>query len=168
MATVKKIIPHLWFAKGAEEAAKFYTSIFRDSRIGRTSYYTDEGSEQHHHKAGDVLTVEFELNGTQFLALNGGPEFKFNEAISLMIMCKDQEEIDHYWNKLTEGGEERECGWLKDKFGLSWQVVPDKMPDWITDNDPKKVARVMHEQFKMKKYDYATLERAFSGDLVDA
>ena len=167
MATLKPIIPHLWFEQNPEDAVKFYTSVFKNSKIGKTSYFTEEGFEIHHQPAGSVLTIEFEIDGNKFIALNGGPGFKFNEAVSFMIPCKDQKEIDYYWNKLSDGGEEQDCGWLKDKYGLSWQVVPEKMIDWVADKDKKKVARLMKAQFTMKKFDIETLEKAFNGELVE-
>jgi predicted 3-demethylubiquinone-9 3-methyltransferase (glyoxalase superfamily) len=167
MATLKKIVPHLWFQSDPQEAVKFYTSIFKNSKIGRIAYYSNEGFDHHKHHEGEVLTIEFELDGNKFLALNGGPDFKFNEAISFMIFCKDQKEINYYWDKLTTGGEEQQCGWLKDKFGISWQVVPEKMIDWTTDTDPKKVKSFMHAMFQMKKLDMDVLERAHDGEMVE-
>lgn len=134
----QKIITCLWFDGQAEEAAKFYTSVFRNSTIGKISRYGKEGYEVHGKQAGTVMTVSFNLNGREFTALNGGPQFTFNEAISLQVSCDTQEEIDYYWSKLTEGGEEGPCGWLKDKYGLSWQIVPAVLPEMMTDPDQEK------------------------------
>lgn len=167
MATFQKITPSLWFNNQAEEAVKFYTSIFRNSSIGRISRYGKEGIEIHKKPEGSVLTIEFQLEGQSFLALNGGPEFLFNEALSLIINCDNQEEVDYYWEKLTEGGDEKAqiCGWLKDKFGLSWQVVPTLLTDLLVEPVTEKSERVMREIFKMKKLDIATLKKAYDGDL---
>jgi predicted 3-demethylubiquinone-9 3-methyltransferase (glyoxalase superfamily) len=154
----------LWFDGQAEEAAKHYTSIFKNSKIGSISHYTEAGPAP----AGSVLMVEFELNGQKFVGLNGGPEFKFNEAISFQIHCKDQDEVDYYWNKLTEGGEESVCGWLKDKFGVSWQVIPDGLVEMLTDADPEKAKRTTEAMFAMKKLDIATLKKAHAGEYVSA
>lgn len=161
MATLQKFTTNLWFDGRAEEAAKFYTSIFENSKIGRIARYGNVGQEYHHQEAGTVLTVEFELNGNQFLALNGGPDFKFNEAISFIVHCEKQEEIDYYWEKLKDGGDPnaQQCGWLKDKFGVSWQIVPAKMNDWIT-GDQETSDRVMTALLKMKKLDISVLEQA--------
>lgn len=167
MATFQKITPNLWFNNQAEEAVKFYTSIFKNSGIGRISRYGKEGIEIHKKPEGSILTIEFQLEGQSFLALNGGPEFQFNEALSLIINCDNQEEVDYYWKKLTEGGDEKAqiCGWLKDKFGLSWQVVPSLLSDLLVEPVTEKSERVMREIFKMKKLDIATLKRAYDGDL---
>src|SRR5918992_4198639 len=127
----------LWFDTQAEEAASFYTSIFKNSKLGQVAYYGEAGPRP----AGSVMTVEFEVNGQQFVGLNGGAEFKFNEAISFQIHCADQEEVDYHWNRLTDGGEEGPCGWLKDKYGVSWQVVPDALIELISDSDPEKARR---------------------------
>ncbi|MBL7698069.1 MAG: VOC family protein [Chitinophagaceae bacterium] len=154
----KKLTPCLWFDTQAEEAAKFYVSIFKDSKIGDISRYPKEGSDVHHMGEGTVMTVDFVLNGQPFLALNGGPAFKFNEAISLSIPCETQEEVDYYWNKLTEGGEESMCGWLKDKYGLWWQVVPTILPELL--KDPQKRGRVMSAFMQMKKFDIGKLKNA--------
>ena len=163
--TTQKFVPCLWFDGRAEEAAKYYTGIFKNSKITRTSHYTDVGREVHKHEAGEVMTVDFELDGQRFTALNGGPEFKFNEAISLQIMCDDQNEIDQYWNKLSQGGDPKAqvCGWLKDKFGVSWQVVPKALSDWMADRDTERVGRVMEALLKMQKLDVAELEHAYKG-----
>lgn len=160
-----RISPCLWFDNQAEEAAKFYTSIFRSSKITRTSHYTEAGKEVHGQEPGSVMTVEFELDGQQFTALNGGPVFKFNEAISLMINCDTQDEIDFYWNKLTAGGDPnaQQCGWLKDKYGVSWQVVPRIIADLMASSDAEKAGRVMEAMLQMKKLDIAELEAAAAG-----
>lgn len=156
-----KIRPCLWFDTQAEDAAKFYVSAFRNSKLGTIAYYGEEGFEIHGKPAGSVMTVEFELNGEKFLALNGGPHFKFNEAVSFEIRCKDQEEVDYYWKTLTEnGGAEGPCGWLKDRFGLSWQVVPERIIELMGDPDKKKAGRVMSAMLKMKKIVVADLEKA--------
>jgi predicted 3-demethylubiquinone-9 3-methyltransferase (glyoxalase superfamily) len=152
------ITPCLWFDKEAEDAAKFYVSIFKDSKINGTSRYGKEGYEIHGQKEGTVMTVDFNLNGQPFIGLNGGPQFKFTEAVSFTIPCDTQEEIDFYWEKLTAGGEEGPCGWLKDKFGLSWQVVPTILPKLL--KDPEKSGRVMNAFMKMKKFDIEKLKNA--------
>jgi predicted 3-demethylubiquinone-9 3-methyltransferase (glyoxalase superfamily) len=165
-ATTQPITPCLWFDSQGEEAARFYTGIFKNSKIGKVSRYTEAGHDVHGQPAGKVLTVEFELNGQPFTALNGGPQFKFNEAISFQIMCRDQEEVDYYWNKLGEGGDPKaqQCGWLKDKYGLSWQVVPTELVELLGDPDREKSGRAMEAMLKMKKLDIAELERAFEGE----
>jgi predicted 3-demethylubiquinone-9 3-methyltransferase (glyoxalase superfamily) len=167
MATFQKITPNLWFNDQAEEAVKYYTSIFKNSSIGRISRYGKEGIEIHKKPEGSILTIEFQLEGQSFLSLNAGPEFQFNEAISLIVYCDTQEEVDYYWGKLTEGGDEKAqiCGWLKDKFGLSWQVVPSLLPDLLVEPVSEKSERVMKEIFKMKKLNIATLKKAYDGDL---
>jgi predicted 3-demethylubiquinone-9 3-methyltransferase (glyoxalase superfamily) len=152
----------LWFDDQAEEAADYYKSIFKDSKIGRISRYTEGGRGA----AGSVMAVEFELNGQKFVGINGGPEFKFNEAISFQIFCKDQDEIDYYWNSLTAEGEESVCGWLKDKYGVSWQVIPERLVDMMTDSDPDKAKRTTEALFAMKKLDIATLEKAHAGEVA--
>ena len=166
MASItQRIINCLWFDSAAEEAAALYTSIFKNSRIGTITRFGKEGFEFHHKPEGSVMTVNFFLDGQEFTALNGGPQFKFNEAVSLIINCENQEEIDHYWNKLTaNGGEEGPCGWLKDKFGLSWQVVPVEWIAMTNDPDKEKVKRVMNAMFQMKKFDLAALRKAFNGE----
>jgi predicted 3-demethylubiquinone-9 3-methyltransferase (glyoxalase superfamily) len=168
MITTQSLVPCLWFDTHAEEAARFYTGIFKNSRIGTITRYSEAGREVHGRAAGTVMTVEFELNGQQFTALNGGPHFKFNEAISFQIMCKNQDEVDHYWNKLSQGGDPsaQQCGWLKDKFGLSWQVVPTVLLDMLTDSDREKADRAMEAMLQMKKLDIAELERAYEGEAV--
>jgi predicted 3-demethylubiquinone-9 3-methyltransferase (glyoxalase superfamily) len=166
MATPQAIIPCLWFDTQAEEAARFYTSIFKNSQILAITRYGEAGREIHGKPAGTVMTVEFELNGQPFTALNGGPHFKFNEAISFQIMCRTQEELDYYWNRLGEGGDPKaqQCGWLKDKYGLSWQVVPTGMVEMLNDPDREKADRAMEAMLQMKKLDIAALKRAFEGE----
>ena len=154
----QKIVPCLWFDNQAEEAALYYTSVFRNSKMGDISYYGKEGFEVHGMKEGTVLTVSFQINGQDFTAMNGGPVFKFNEAISLQVFCDTQEEIDDYWNKLTSEGEEVECGWLKDKYGLSWQIVPSILPQLMTDS--AKSEKVMKVLLQMKKLDIEKLVEA--------
>lgn len=162
---MKKIAPCLWFDKEGEEAAKFYVGIFKNSRITATSRYPEAGQDVHHQAAGSVMTVEFELDGSPFTALNAGPVFKFNEAISLQVYCKDQKEIDYYWERLGEGGDPRarQCGWLKDKYGLSWQVVPEGMQKMMKDYKSPKAQRAMAAVMQMKKFDIAALKRAYEG-----
>jgi predicted 3-demethylubiquinone-9 3-methyltransferase (glyoxalase superfamily) len=163
MAKFQRIAPCLWFDSQAEQAATFYASIFPNSRITAVSHYGEAGKEIHGQKAGTVLTVAFELDGVAFTGLNGGPQFRFNEAISLQVNCDTQQEIDHYWNRLTDGGDARaqQCGWLKDRFGLSWQVVPSFM-DRLMTTGGDKAERVMTAVLKMKKIDIAELERAYA------
>ena len=156
---MQKITPFLWFDNNAEEAMKFYTSIFKNSKVGRVTRYGDAGPGP----KGSVMTAEFELNGQQFVALNGGPVFKFTEAISFVVNCESQQEVDYFWEKLTAGGQEVECGWLKDKFGLSWQIVPTILPKLLSDPDPAKSQRAMKAMLKMKKIDIAGLQRAYDG-----
>jgi predicted 3-demethylubiquinone-9 3-methyltransferase (glyoxalase superfamily) len=160
-----KINPCLWFDHQAEEAAHFYTAILKNSKIVAISYYPDAGQEVHGRPAGSVMTVAFELDGQFFTALNGGPIFKFNEAVSLQIECASQKEVDYYWERLSEGGdpEAQACGWLKDKFGLSWQVVPQILPELMKDSDTKKSRRAFEALMEMKKLDIEALERAFAG-----
>jgi predicted 3-demethylubiquinone-9 3-methyltransferase (glyoxalase superfamily) len=156
----QKMTPCLWFEDQAEEAAEFYVSVFPDSKVIEVSHYGDEMPDQ----AGKVMTVSFQLGGQQFVALNGGPEFKFNEAISFQVSCESQEEVDEYWRKLTAGGgEESQCAWLKDKFGLSWQIIPTALPELLNDPDPVKSQRVMKAMLQMKKIDIAALQRAHAG-----
>jgi len=158
---MQPLIPHLWFDDQAEEAAKFYTSVFKNSKILNTVRYPKAAEEVSGKKAGSVMTVEFEINGQRFIALNGGPEFTFNESISFMVPCADQQEVDYYWKRLTEGGEESVCGWLKDRFGLSWQVVPRRLTEMLEDRDQAKVEAVTRAFMQMKKLDVATLEEAY-------
>jgi predicted 3-demethylubiquinone-9 3-methyltransferase (glyoxalase superfamily) len=164
MQISQKIAPCLWFASEAEEAARFYIGIFPNSKILKIARYGKAGFEQHRQKEGTVLTVQFELAGQAFTTLNGGPLFKFSEAISLQIYVDDQKELDYYWDKLTPGGDPaaQVCGWLKDRYGLSWQVVPRKMVEWFGDPDEKS-ERAMAAMMSMKKLDIATLERAYEG-----
>lgn len=157
-----KLGTSLWFDSEAEDAAKFYTSIFKEGKIKQTSHYTKAGFEIHQRPEGSVMTVEFEIMGRPFIAINGGPIFKFSEAISMVVECDTQEEIDYYWEKLTNGGEEGPCGWLKDRFGLSWQVSPSVLPEMLTSSDLKKVEAVTNAYMKMKKFDIKELKRVFS------
>jgi predicted 3-demethylubiquinone-9 3-methyltransferase (glyoxalase superfamily) len=157
---VQKIVPNLWFDTEAEEAANFYISIFKDSEIVSVSHYGEAGPRP----AGMVLTVEFRLQGQDFTALNGGPEFKFNESISLLVNCESQEEVDDYWEKLSaEGGQEGPCGWLKDKFGVSWQIVPTVLGQLLQDEDSQRANRVMKAMLQMKKIEIAGLQAAYDG-----
>jgi predicted 3-demethylubiquinone-9 3-methyltransferase (glyoxalase superfamily) len=153
----------LWFDTQAEQAANFYVSIFEGSRIGRISRYGKEGHDIHGKDAGSVMTVEFEIGGRTFVGLNGGPHFKFNEAVSFQVHCRTQQEIDYFWGKLGQGGQEGPCGWLKDKYGVSWQVVPNVLPAMLTDADPKRSQRVTKAFLQMKKFDIGELERAYDG-----
>lgn len=154
-----KITPNLWFDTEAEEAANFYISVFKNSRIVSTSHYTEAGPRE----AGMVMTVEFELDGQRFVGINGGPQFAFDEAVSFMIMCADQAEVDYYWQRLSEGGSEGPCGWLKDRYGLSWQVVPSGTDELFSDPDPERARRAMQAMLKMSKLDIAELQRAADG-----
>jgi predicted 3-demethylubiquinone-9 3-methyltransferase (glyoxalase superfamily) len=162
---VKRVSPCLWFADQAEQAANFYTSVFKDSRIVNITRYGTAGFEVHHRPAGSVMTVDFDLNGVRFTALNGGPAFTFNEAVSFQIICDTQEEVDYFWSKLTEGGDPKaqQCGWLKDKFGLSWQVVPDGMDEMMKDPESEAASRAMSAMLQMKKLDLGELKRAYAG-----
>jgi predicted 3-demethylubiquinone-9 3-methyltransferase (glyoxalase superfamily) len=153
-----QIAPCLWFDNQAEEAAIFYTSIFKNSKIENISRYGKEGFEIHGQKESSVLTVGFKINGQSFTALNGGPVFKFNEAISFQVFCETQEEIDYYWSKLTDGGQESQCGWLKDKFGISWQIIPNILPELMS--DPTRAGRVTKAFLQMKKFDIEKLKQA--------
>ena len=150
------ITPCLWFDTEGEEAARFYTSVFPNSKILDVSHYGDAGPRE----AGTVMTVEFELDGLRFVALNGGPEFTFSEAISFQVSCQDQEEVDSFWAKLSDGGEEGPCGWLKDRFGVSWQVVPTALPELLSSSDPETSQRVMQAMLGMRKIEIEELERA--------
>lgn len=152
----QKITPFLWFDSQAEEAVNFYTSIFKNSRISMVTRYGDAGPGP----KGSVQTIAFELEGQKFTALNGGPHFKFTEAISFVVQCETQDELDYFWQRLTEGGQEVQCGWLKDKYGLSWQIVPTALFRLLRDPDSAKVQRMMQAMFKMKKLDIAGLENA--------
>jgi predicted 3-demethylubiquinone-9 3-methyltransferase (glyoxalase superfamily) len=162
MQTIQKITPCLWFDDQAEEAAKFYTSIFHNSKLGAINYYCEAGQDVHGKPAGTVMTIAFELDGQRFTALNGGPIFKFNEAISLQVNCETQEEVDSYWQKLSEGGDEKaqQCGWLKDKYGVSWQIVPRVLTEMLGDADTGKSQKVMTAMLKMKKINISELKQA--------
>ena len=159
--TMQKITPFLWFDSQAEDAAKFYTAIFKGSKIGGISRYDEEGAKAAGRPKGSVMTVAFELDGQEFVALNGGPMFKFTEAISFVVNCESQKEVDHFWEKLSAGGQEVQCGWLKDRFGVSWQVVPTVLSEMLQDKDPEKSKRVMAAMLKMKKIDVDGLKRAY-------
>ncbi|WP_349409949.1 VOC family protein [Pseudalkalibacillus sp. SCS-8] len=163
---LQKISTNLWFDSQAKEAANFYTSVFENSEIGRITRYGKEGYEIHGKPEGTVMNVEFQLNGQPFVALNGGSQIKFNESISFIIHCETQEEIDYYWEKLSERGDEKaqQCGWLKDQFGISWQIVPAELPEMLNDPDPEKASRVRQALLQMKKIDIATLKRAYAGE----
>jgi predicted 3-demethylubiquinone-9 3-methyltransferase (glyoxalase superfamily) len=165
MPSMQKITPCLWFEHQAEEAAEFYTAIFRNSRIVSMSRYGEAGREVHGKPPGTVMTVAFELDGQTFTALNGGPVFTFNEAISFQVYCETQEKVDYYWEKLSVGGDEQaqQCGWLKDKYGVSWQVVPTVLIDMLSDSDAEKSQRVMEAMLHMKKIDIEKLKRAYGG-----
>jgi predicted 3-demethylubiquinone-9 3-methyltransferase (glyoxalase superfamily) len=156
---MQKITPFLWFDNQAEEAAKFYTSIFKNSKMGRVARYGDAGPGP----KGSVMTAAFQIEGQEFIALNGGPIFTFTEAISFVVDCKTQEEVDELWQKLTAGGSESQCGWLKDKFGLSWQIVPTALSEMLGDKDPEKSKRVMQAMLQMKKIDIKKLKQAYDG-----
>jgi predicted 3-demethylubiquinone-9 3-methyltransferase (glyoxalase superfamily) len=158
--TGKPFTTCLWFSNQGEEAAQYYAGIFKNSHIGRVHRFTAAGPGPE----GTAATVEFQLNGQQFLALNGGPQYEFNEAISIVVECADQAEVDYYWDRLTEGGAGIACGWLKDKYGLRWQIVPTALLDMLNDPDPDKSARATSAMMTMTKFDIATLERAFAGD----
>lgn len=156
---MQRIVPNLWFDTEAEAAAEHYLSIFPDSRIANVTHYTEAGPRP----AGMVLTVEFELKGEPFVAINGGPEFSFDEAVSFAVECEDQEEIDYYWERLSEGGEQGQCGWLKDRYGLSWQVVPTGIEEIFSDPDPQRAERAMRALLTMRKIDIAALHNAADG-----
>ncbi|HET6730320.1 MAG TPA: VOC family protein [Nitrososphaeraceae archaeon] len=160
---MEKITPCLWFDDRAEEAAKFYTSIFKNSKIGNVTRYGKEGYEIHGREAGTVMTIDFEIGGQKFVGLNGGPIFKFNEAISFQVHCETQKEVDYYWEKLSEGGDEKaqQCGWLKDKYGVSWQIVPTVLGRMLQDKDAKKSQRVMKALLQMHKLDIKILKQAY-------
>lgn len=165
MPVTPRIVPCLWFDSQAEEAAKFYTSIFKNSKIGRITRYGKEGFEIHGKPEGTILTVEFELDSQNFTALNGGPVFQFNEAVSLQVLCDTQWEIDFYWQKLSAGGDPKaqQCGWLKDKFGLSWQVIPRDLDQLVGDPKSEKAQRAMKAMLQMKKLDIANIRAAYDG-----
>jgi len=158
---MQKISPFLWFDDKAEEAANFYVSVFKNSKIGGITRYDEEGAKASGRPKGTVMTVEFQLDGQEFTALNGGPHFKFTEAISLVVNCETQEEVDEFWEKLSEGGEKSRCGWLKDKYGLSWQVVPNVLGELFQSKDPERSERVMKAMLQMDKLDIKTLKQAY-------
>ena len=160
---MQKVVTNLWFDSEAEAAAKFYISIFKNSKIKSLNHYGEAGAQMSGRAVGQVMVVNFELDGQEYIALNGGPMFKFNHAISLMVKCADQKEIDYFWEKLSEGGEEEPCGWLRDKYGLSWQIVPQQMDQMMTDKDSARADRVMKAMADMKKLDLAKLTAAFNG-----
>ena len=163
---VQKITPCLWFDSQAEEAAEFYTSVFKNSKVGRIARYGKEGHEIHGMPEGTVMTVEFEIDGQAFTALNGGSMFKFTEAISFQVHCETQEEVDYYWDKLSEGGDEKaqQCGWLKDKYGLSWQVIPKLFIELVSDPDSEKSQRAMKTLLQMKKIDIKKIKQSYDGE----
>jgi predicted 3-demethylubiquinone-9 3-methyltransferase (glyoxalase superfamily) len=158
-AMEQKIIPNLWFDTEAEQAANFYISVFKNSRIINVAHYTDVGPGE----PGTVMTVEFDLDGHRFVGINGGPQFQFDEAVSFQISCETQDEVDYYWERLTEGGEESQCGWLKDRYGLSWQVVPTGMEEVFSDPDPERAKRAMKAMLEMRKIDIEALRSAADG-----
>ena len=162
---MQKITPFLWFDKQAEEAVNFYVSIFKNSEIRSITRFDKAAAEASGQPEGSVMTIDFQLQGQDFIALNGGPQFKFTEAISFSVDCKTQEEVDEFWNKLSAGGEEGQCGWLKDKYGLSWQIVPTVLVEMLKDKDADKSKRVMQAMLPMKKLDIATLKQAYEGKL---
>jgi len=154
----------LWFDDQAEEAVKFYTALFKNSKMGRILRYNEEAAEKTGRPVGSVLTIEFEIEGQKFVALNGGPLFKFNESVSFVVNCETQEEVDYFWEKLTaDGGEESACGWLKDKFGVSWQITPTVLIDMLHDKDPEKAERVMQAMLQMQKIEIPKLKAAYGG-----
>lgn len=158
--SAEKLPTCLWFDTQAEEAANFYVSVFKNSKVGHVSHYAQDVQGK---KAGSVMVVEFDINGQAFTALNGGPQYKFTEAVSFQVACESQEEIDYFWGRLSEGGQEGTCGWLKDKFGLSWQVFPSALPKMLMDSDKDRSARVMGAFMKMKKFNLEQLTRAYEG-----
>src|SRR6266478_6166019 len=160
---MQKITPFLWFDDKAEEAATFYTSVFKNSKIGKIARYDEAGEKASGRPKESVMTVEFQLEGQQFVALNGGPRFKFTEAISFVVNCKTQAEVDKFWKKLSAGGKEVQCGWLKDKFGLSWQIVPTVLGELLSDKDAANSQRVMQAMLKMVKLDIKKLKEAYAG-----
>ena len=162
---MQKITPFLWFDNSAEEAANFYVSIFKNSKVVAVTRYSDAAAQASGRPKGSAMTVAFQLEGQNFTALNGGPHFKFTEAISFVVDCETQEEVDYFWEKLTaDGGQESQCGWLKDKYGLSWQITPRVLIEMIGDKDPQKAQRVMEAMLQMKKIDIPTLKRAYDGE----
>jgi predicted 3-demethylubiquinone-9 3-methyltransferase (glyoxalase superfamily) len=165
---IRKIVSNLWFDRQAEEAASYYTGIFKNSFIRKITHYGKEGYEIHKMTEGTVMTVEFEIEGQRFVALNGGPVFQFNEAVSFIVECSDQKELDYYWEKLSQGGDPKaqQCGWLKDKYGVSWQVVPEQLSNMMNDDDRERADRVMKVMLQMKKLDLHALEEAYEGEVV--
>ncbi|ARI76225.1 VOC family protein [Halobacillus mangrovi] len=161
MGSIQKITPNFWFDTQAEEAVQFYTSIFEDSEILKVTHYKNAGQEVHGMEEGSVMTIEFKLEGQKFVALNGGPHFTFNEAISFIVTCANQEEVDYFWGRLSESGDEsaQQCGWLKDKFGVSWQIVPEQLDELLSHDDPAVAENVMNEMLQMKKIDLDVLEQ---------
>ena len=168
MATTQRISSNLWFAHEAEEAANYYVSIFKNGKVKKITHYGKEGYDIHKMPEGTVMTVEFELDGQTFVALNGGPVFKFNEAVSFIVNCDTQAEIDYYWEKLSQGGDKQAqvCGWLKDKYGLSWQVVPRQLSEMMSDHPTERSESVMKAMLQMKKLDIRKLEEAYNGEAV--
>ncbi len=163
MEIMQKITPFLWFDSQAEEAAKFYTSIFKNSKIEKITRYGEAGEKASGRPKGSVMTVQFQLVGQDFVALNGGPHFKFTKAISFVVHCKTQREVDYFWKKLSAGGKEVQCGWLKDKYGISWQIVPTILPELLSDKNAVKSQRVMQALLKMVKLDIKALKQAYNG-----
>jgi predicted 3-demethylubiquinone-9 3-methyltransferase (glyoxalase superfamily) len=162
---MQKITPFLWFDHQAEEAAKFYTSVFKNSKLGKILRYDEASAKAAGGTVGSVLTIEFEIEGQKYTALNGVPQFKFNESVSFVVYCQTQDEVDYFWQKLTaDGGQESECGWLRDKFGLSWQVTPTVLIEMLHDKDPKKSERVMNAMMQMQKIDISKLKAAYAGE----
>ena len=162
---MQKITPFLWFDSNAEEAVNFYVSLFKNSKVGKVTRYNEASSKAAGRPEGSVMTMEFQLEGQNFVAINAGPHFKFTEAISFVVDCGSQDEVDYFWEKLTaDGGQESQCGWLKDKYGLSWQITPRVLIEMIGDKDPQKAQRVMEAMLQMKKIDIATLNRAYEGE----
>ncbi|MGC4044312.1 MAG: VOC family protein [Armatimonas sp.] len=163
MAAISRITPNLWFDRDAEFAARFYVGIFKNSHVGAITRYGKVGQEVHHMEPGSVMTIEFELDGQPFMALNGGPAFKFNEAVSFQVDCYTQDEVDYYWEKLSEGGDEsaQRCGWLKDRFGVSWQIVPVVLPQLLAEPDSPKTESVMRAMLQMKKLEIDELQQAY-------
>lgn len=165
---MKKITPCLWFDNKAEEAAKFYVSLIKNSKMGSITRYGAEGAAASGRPPGTVMTVTFQLNGQEFMALNGGPQFTFSPAVSFVVNCETQEEIDRLWEQLSEGGEKNVCGWLTDKYGVSWQVVPAVLGEMMQDKDTERTERVMKAMFQMTKLDIKTLQRAYDGKQAQA
>ena len=163
MTGIQKISPFLWFDDDAEEAAKFYTSVFKNSKVTDIARYGDAGSKASGRQKGSVMTVSFELEGQKFTALNGGPVFKFSPAISFAVTCETQDEVDYFWDKLSDGGQQVECGWLTDKYGVSWQIVPKALIEMLSDRDAKKSERVMEAMLQMKKLEIQVLRNAYGG-----